>query len=63
MSLANLTRPGSNFKLAQVIQESIWLALCFSPLLLYSVCDSKGSPVSLECVPAPGDKTPYFMGR
>lgn len=29
MSLANLTRPRSNFKQAWVIQESIWLAFCF----------------------------------
>lgn len=41
MSLANLTRAGSNFKLAQVIQESIWLTLCFSPLLFYSVATQR----------------------
>lgn len=41
MSLANLTRPGSNFKLAQVIQESIWLTLCFSSLLFYSVATQR----------------------
>lgn len=35
----------------------------FSPLLFYSGWNSKGSPVFQECVPAPGDKAPYFTGR